>query len=266
MVTPSKRILWGELSTFDEYDILSCRDIAHVLASLFGHFGRRLKNLPAGSLDGRSFVRFAQAAGIVYLPATNSPHNDMSVDTSRVQSIIEHVQGQYNSGRDVLSFSMSCAVILRIARCKYLYNAHFFNSSNLNTGDQRLHTVQQDGLAFASMVKEKFVPLLCHLLIQLGRDENEATSAQITTKGAIQLLERAKIACQTQQSIEIPNFELESKNYSKINTVEAKGLDNGESGGELSWDDLAHELRDANNIAEGLLNASSASSPNLHEY
>jgi hypothetical protein len=203
----------------------------------------------------------------------------------RACSIIERVQAQYNGGQDLLTFAMSCAVLLRIARCQYLYQAEFLNvSDNHNTritGNTNLDAVQQDAVAFSSLVQGRLVPLFQHLLRQLGRDEREATSATCTTNGVMQLLERAKVACQRQLPIEIPDvedFDVVGRSVSRDDKGKHSSPEftrsqpffrfggRKEEKGHLevseneslarepqSWDDLARELRDANNLADGLL-------------
>ena len=129
-------------------------------------------------------------------------------------------------------------------------------------------------------MKMNLVPLFKHLLNQLGRDEREATSATISANGAIQLLERAKTACQEHIPIEIPDVD-ESEAFehadhrilgqaqpqkphgSGSNVSQKIEYDERE---DLSWGDLAQELRSANSLADGLLTGTlTASTKDSHE-
>ena len=208
---------------------------------------------------------------------------------------------------DRLTFAMSCAVLLRVARCQYLYRAEFLGSTGI-------HTEILDATAFGALCREKLAPLYLHMMSQLGvgpegkRGEEETNC--ITVEGATYLLNRSKIACQRNQPIHLieENDERDTHRNDKndrngrndrndrndrnalnvsngnINTASSpirrdqsmvsrmmksarKGRSSNSnsrrgaassrkatgSADNQSWEDVVRELRNANDIADGLL-------------
>ena len=209
------------------------------------------------------------------------------------------------TGMDRLTFAMSCAVLLRVARCQYLYRAEFLGSTGI-------HTEILDATAFGALCREKLAPLYLHMMSQLGvgpegkRGEEETNC--ITVEGATYLLNRSKIACQRNQPIHLieENDERDTHRNDKndrngrndrndrnalnvsngnINTASSpirrrdqsmvsrmmksarKGRSSNSnsrrgaassrkatgSADNQSWEDVVRELRNANDIADGLL-------------
>ena len=205
---------------------------------------------------------------------------------------------------DRLTFAMSCAVLLRVARCQYLYRAEFLGSTGI-------HTEILDATAFGALCREKLAPLYLHMMSQLGvgpegkRGEEETNC--ITVEGATYLLNRSKIACQRNQPIHLieENDERDTHRNDKNdrndrndrNALNALNVSNGNintasspirrdqsmvsrmmksarkgrssnsnsrrgaassrkatgSADNQSWEDVVRELRNANDIADGLL-------------
>ena len=189
------------------------RVMHRMLSTLFGHFGRKQLD---GSLTMKTFLRLAKASNIVqggqsllgassrsssrYMLDEKEESEDGSMITiKRLRSIVERVQAQYgNAGdtatgfQDRLRFSMSCAVLLRVARCQYLYRAEFLGSKG--------STEILDATAFGALCREKLAPLYMHMMVQLGSGGDRETN-HITVEGSTYLLNRSKIACQTNQLI-----------------------------------------------------------------
>ena len=202
-----------------------------------------------------------------------SKEEDGMITIKRLTSIIERVQTQYGDGQDHLRFPMSCAVLLRISRCQYLYRAECLGNQRSQGNTETL-----DATAFGALCREKLAPLYMHLMMQLGGGGDRETK-HITVEGSTYLLEQSKIACQRNQTINLEgdgeHFNLISKFVASSTECGIKSMRRSSGGGSKrgsgnrgsgnrgsgnvqnsenqSWEDVVRQLRSANDIADGLL-------------
>jgi hypothetical protein len=209
--------------------------------------------------------------------------DDGTIAVKRLTSIVERVQRQYGNGIDRLTFAMACAVLLRVARCQYLYRAEFLGSTGI-----QIEIL--DATAFGALCREKLAPLYLHMMSQLGvgpegrRGEEE--TERITVGGATYLLERSKVACQTNQPIQLDQLTdfVDGNELNRMSSSPPNGLmlrkmmtsstrrNNTRSssssrkpvvgnGDNQSWEDVVRQLRSANDIADGLLVGTPGTTP-----
>lgn len=251
-----------------------------MLSTLFGHYGRKHRD---GNLTMKTFLRMAKASNIItnknestsmssssLFDGKKEGGGDSMITIKRLKSIIERVQTQYGYGNDSLKFSMSCAVLLRISRCQYLYRPEFLGSKD--------HTDILDATAFGALCLEKLAPLYKHLMAQLGGGGDRETK-HITVPGSRYLLQQSKIACQSNLAIYLEeesdflksNFgeqllsSMKKSGTKDIQVGEREGRKNSNSRStkkskqnksgddHQSWEDVVRQLRNANDIADGLL-------------
>jgi hypothetical protein len=276
---PSLRPASSTSSSLTPQSKSDARAMHRMLSTLFGHFGRKQLD---GSLTMKTFLRLAKASNIIkddyaepravspFDEKEQSKEEDGMITIKRLTSIIERVQTQYGDGRDHLRFPMSCAVLLRISRCQYLYRAECLGNQRSQGNTETL-----DATAFGALCREKLAPLYMHLMMQLGGGGDRETK-HITVGGSTYLLEQSKIACQRNQTI---NLEDDGEHFNLISKFVASSTESGlksmrrSSGGSKrgsgnrksnvqnsvqnsdnqSWEDVVRQLRSANDIADGLL-------------
>ena len=290
-----------------------------ILSTLFAHFGRRKRSR---HLTMKTFLNLARASNIVRVdrladlsasaitidsrprnggPVVGGDHDGGMITIKRLTSIVERVQRQYGNGNDLLTFPMTCAVLLRVARCQYLYRAEFLVSMG--------RTEVLDATAFGALCRERLAPLYLHMLTQGGEDTlrtGEKLVQRITVEGAIYLLDRAKTACQKNHAIQMSDDATRSDGADAASYYDSRlglgleevgleevGLepvmfeqmlgttsphggvdqqvdlhdhDDHDGGGEgtkndQSWEDVVRQLRSANDIADGLLVGSPGPTP-----